>query len=125
MKLREQKEKHTWAVQIMNELINNTHIYEYDDSGGNPGVLPTANELDETMPYKLGEDGSDDIKGPIDLWMEDEPFPQRTDQENLDYESNQNGNGNQINLDKNKQGVYIYPLPPSVNQLTNSIRIYI
>ncbi|KAM7501384.1 hypothetical protein LguiB_000288 [Lonicera macranthoides] len=101
VKLREKKEKHTRAVQIMNELIETTVIYEHEDSGGNPGpgVLPIPEE-DETTPYILGEGGSE-IMGPSDIWTEDVAFPQPTDPKNPDSQSNQNDGD--INKDKNRQ----------------------
>lgn len=103
--MREKKEKHTRAVQIMNELIERTVIYEHEDGGGNPGVLPVP-EKDETMPYTLGEGGSE-IMGPSDLWTEEgAASPQPIDPKNPDPESNQNGGD--INKDKNRQGIYIY-----------------
>ncbi|KAM7501378.1 hypothetical protein LguiB_000282 [Lonicera macranthoides] len=104
VKMREKKEKHMRAVQIMNELIKNTRIYEYEDSGGNPRELTEVKE-DETTPYTLGEGGFDDIMGPSDIWTEDVPFPQQIDQDHSDSESNQNGDGDQINKDMNKQGI--------------------
>ncbi|KAJ4722992.1 putative Ankyrin repeat-containing protein [Melia azedarach] len=33
----EKKEKHKWANQIMNELVQLTSIYKYEDNGRNPG----------------------------------------------------------------------------------------
>ncbi|OVA03468.1 Ankyrin repeat-containing domain [Macleaya cordata] len=35
-KIKEKKEKHTWAVQIMEELVERVFAWEYDSNGGDP-----------------------------------------------------------------------------------------
>ncbi|XVF32517.1 hypothetical protein REPUB_Repub17cG0089400 [Reevesia pubescens] len=45
--LKEKKEKHTWAVQIMNKLLEHASMYQYEDSGGRP-QLPLFG-FDETI----------------------------------------------------------------------------
>ncbi|KAM5563658.1 hypothetical protein ABKV19_018329 [Rosa sericea] len=52
-KIRNKKEKHKWAVQIMEKLLESALIYEYEDSGMNPQAATT----DETSPYQIS-DGS-------------------------------------------------------------------
>ncbi|KAK9281390.1 hypothetical protein L1049_004290 [Liquidambar formosana] len=51
-KLRNKKEKHTWSVQIMNELLQSTSTYEYEYDGKNPDqTLPLTHKDDETTAY--------------------------------------------------------------------------
>ncbi|XP_057950776.1 uncharacterized protein LOC131145619 [Malania oleifera] len=35
-KIQEKKERHTWAVQVMNELVQNASFYKYHDNGWSP-----------------------------------------------------------------------------------------
>ena len=53
--IEEKKQKHTWAVQIMNELLHYTSSYEYDATGADPvQVAATISTTDtETMPYHV------------------------------------------------------------------------
>ncbi|CAL9023681.1 unnamed protein product [Prunus brigantina] len=58
-KTREKKEKHTWAIQIMNELLKRAVMYEYEDSGMNPqGAAPSRRDNDETSPYEIVDSGN-------------------------------------------------------------------
>ncbi|KAJ6953802.1 hypothetical protein NC652_005511 [Populus alba x Populus x berolinensis] len=52
-KLEAKKQKHTWSVQIMRELLQKTVMYEYENDGSSP--LPR--KVDETLPYDLGDGG--------------------------------------------------------------------
>ncbi|XP_065617122.1 uncharacterized protein LOC111993465 isoform X2 [Quercus suber] len=69
-KIQEKKQKHTWAVQIMNELLRYTSSYEYDaTAGANPvaaTISPTVATDTETVPYDAikfaGESSSEDQK---------------------------------------------------------------
>lgn len=49
-KIREKKEKHKWSVQIMNELLTRTSMYEYEFSGMKPDP---GKDKDETLPYEI------------------------------------------------------------------------
>ncbi|MBA0825967.1 hypothetical protein Goarm_010866 [Gossypium armourianum] len=69
-KLREKKRKHTWAVQVMNELLQHVSIYHYEDNGCRPQL--SLYDADEIKPYEFTEDG--DIKMPID---DSDPAKQR------------------------------------------------
>nr|KJB22999.1 hypothetical protein B456_004G077300 [Gossypium raimondii] len=69
-KLREKKRKHTWAVQVMNELLQHVSIYQYEDNGCRPQL--SLYDVDEIKPYEFTEDG--DIKMPID---DSDPAKQR------------------------------------------------
>ena len=64
-KIEEKKQKHTWAVQIMNELLRSTSTYEYDDTAGTspmPGtVAPT--DSDPTKPYAVSDGGTVNFAG--------------------------------------------------------------
>nr|XP_011458592.1 PREDICTED: uncharacterized protein LOC101306484 isoform X2 [Fragaria vesca subsp. vesca] len=52
-KIRNKKEKHKWAVQIMDKLLKSTMMYENEDSGMNP--------------YIISDDGDRIILGSIEL----------------------------------------------------------
>ncbi|KAE8720784.1 hypothetical protein F3Y22_tig00018191pilonHSYRG00033 [Hibiscus syriacus] len=52
------KTKHTWAVQIMNELLQHVSMYQYEDNGCRPQQL--LYDADETKPYEITEGG--DVK---------------------------------------------------------------
>ncbi|GMY16802.1 ankyrin repeat and protein kinase domain-containing protein 1 [Fagus crenata] len=54
-KIEEKKKKHTWAVQIMNELLDYSSLYEYDNTGTNPG---TQAEVEQTKPYDVSDAGT-------------------------------------------------------------------
>ncbi|KAK8630687.1 hypothetical protein V6N13_079468 [Hibiscus sabdariffa] len=54
-KLREKKQKHTWAVQIMNELLQHVSMYQYEDNGCQPQL--SLYDADETKPYEITKDG--------------------------------------------------------------------
>ncbi|KAK9281225.1 hypothetical protein L1049_004120 [Liquidambar formosana] len=56
-KLQIKKEKHTWSVQIMNELLQRASIYEYEDNGRNPQQSPPPKD-GETAPYAVVEGGT-------------------------------------------------------------------
>ncbi|XP_030946131.1 uncharacterized protein LOC115970679 [Quercus lobata] len=52
--IQEKKKKHTWAVQIMNELLQYSSSYEYDDTGENPvGATIPPTDRETTVPYHL------------------------------------------------------------------------
>lgn len=57
-KLQEKKEKHTWSVQIMNELVKSASTYEYEDNGRSPQQPPTPQKDGETLPYAIVEGGT-------------------------------------------------------------------
>uniref|UniRef100_A0A2N9GMH9 PGG domain-containing protein n=1 Tax=Fagus sylvatica TaxID=28930 RepID=A0A2N9GMH9_FAGSY len=55
-KIEEKKQKHTWAVQILNELLQYSSLYEYDYTGANP--LPATPQDDVgTIPYDVSDGG--------------------------------------------------------------------
>ncbi|GMY16828.1 Ankyrin repeat-containing protein [Fagus crenata] len=55
-KIEEKKQKHTWAVQILNELLQYSSLYEYDSTGANP--LPATPQDDVgTIPYDVSDGG--------------------------------------------------------------------
>lgn len=56
-KIREKKEKNTWSVQIMNELIRRALAYEYDQNGRNPHLVAHSDGKEETLPYKIDDCG--------------------------------------------------------------------
>ncbi|GMI73801.1 hypothetical protein HRI_001049400 [Hibiscus trionum] len=55
-KLREKKQKHTWAVQIMNELLQHVSMYQYEDNGCRPQL--SLYDADETKPYEITVGGN-------------------------------------------------------------------
>ncbi|BFG43097.1 hypothetical protein CerSpe_293710 [Prunus speciosa] len=81
-KIREKKEKHKWSVQIMNELLTRTSMYEYEDSGMNPAPLK---DKEETLPYEI-VDGGDVIMGResiIELPKDDDKKETKTDKKKI------------------------------------------
>ncbi|KAK9201610.1 hypothetical protein WN944_016816 [Citrus x changshan-huyou] len=60
-KIRDKKQKHTWSVQILDELLRRASLYEYDDDGGKPLRRPSSQaEEDETSPYAIVDGGDTD-----------------------------------------------------------------
>ncbi|KAK8486513.1 hypothetical protein V6N13_045947 [Hibiscus sabdariffa] len=55
-KLREKKQKHTWAVQIMNELLQHVSMYQYEETEAYLGCRPQH----ETKRYEITKGG--DVK---------------------------------------------------------------
>ncbi|GMY16800.1 ankyrin repeat and protein kinase domain-containing protein 1 [Fagus crenata] len=55
-KIEEKKQKHTWAVQILNELLQYNSLYEYDYTGANP-LLATPQDDVGTIPYDVSDGG--------------------------------------------------------------------
>ncbi|KAL6210598.1 hypothetical protein ACLB2K_015830 [Fragaria x ananassa] len=55
-KIRNKKEKHKWAVQIMDKLLESARMYEYEDSGMNPLAAPISSN-GETRPYEISDGG--------------------------------------------------------------------
>lgn len=50
-KIREKKEKHTWSVQIMNELIDAVSSdYEDDGTRPSPGSISESSSIDLELP---------------------------------------------------------------------------
>ncbi|PQM40041.1 hypothetical protein Pyn_33115 [Prunus yedoensis var. nudiflora] len=81
-KIREKKEKHKWSVQIMNELLKRTSMYEYEYSGMNPDP---RKDKEETLPYEI-VDGGDVIMGResiIELPKDDDKKETKTDKQNM------------------------------------------
>ncbi|XP_021821891.1 uncharacterized protein LOC110763414 isoform X1 [Prunus avium] len=78
-KIREKKEKHKWSVQIMNELLTRTSMYEYEYSGMNPDP---RKDKEETLPYEIV---GDVIMGPenIELPKDDDKKETKTDKQNM------------------------------------------
>ncbi|KAH0978357.1 hypothetical protein GBA52_028076 [Prunus armeniaca] len=83
-KIREKKEKHKWSVQIMNELLTRTSMYEYEHSGMNPDPLK---DKEETLPYEI-VDGGDVIMGP-----ESTEIPKDDDKKETETDKKKMGEG--------------------------------
>ncbi|CAK7346530.1 unnamed protein product [Dovyalis caffra] len=81
-KLEEEKKKHKWSVQIMNELIQQTIMYEYEHDGSSP--LPS--EVDESQPYAFGVGGSVTYSNHMEL-HENHQVMTRDDQTNQKNQS--------------------------------------
>ena len=64
-KIEEKKQKHTWAVQIMNELLRYTSTYEYDAAAGTSPMAVTVapTNSDPTKPYAISDGGIVDFAG--------------------------------------------------------------
>ncbi|KAG6703550.1 hypothetical protein I3842_07G089600 [Carya illinoinensis] len=54
-KIENSKQKHTWAVQILNELLNLHSTYEDASTSGGDHAQSRTMEGDQTMPYNLAE----------------------------------------------------------------------
>lgn len=91
MKIREKKQKHTWSVQILEELLQRASLYESDDDGGRWPSLQA--EEDETRPYAIG--GGGDIALPADAFFEMEggqqPVTPPTDHNKNSEDKNEGG----------------------------------
>ncbi|KAH9729702.1 ANK REP REGION domain-containing protein [Citrus sinensis] len=75
-KIRDEKQKHTWSVQILDELLRRTSLYEYDYVGGKPLRRPSSQvEEDETIPYAIVDGGDTDA----DLEGDQQPDTSLTD----------------------------------------------
>ncbi|XP_059625908.1 uncharacterized protein LOC132268979 [Cornus florida] len=86
-KIQEKKEKHTWSVQIMNELLQRACTYEYDDNGQKPLNL-SSSKHGETTPYAFVDGGNIGFStGSIDS------PEQMTPQMQTDNEANQSQGG--------------------------------
>ncbi|KAK9945241.1 hypothetical protein M0R45_010766 [Rubus argutus] len=88
-KIRNKKEKHKWAVQIMDELLKSALMYEYEDSGMNP--ISTHKVNDETMPYTISDGGQIVTLG--DLKEPPMTSPSSTDCQQNDNNQNNGKNG--------------------------------
>ncbi|KAM4075454.1 hypothetical protein ACB094_10G171000 [Castanea mollissima] len=64
-KIEEKKQKHTWAVQIMNELLQYTSTYEYDDAAGTSPMAVTVapTDSDPTKPYAVSDGSTIEFAG--------------------------------------------------------------
>ncbi|KAG6676733.1 hypothetical protein I3842_15G166100 [Carya illinoinensis] len=60
-KIRDKKEKHTWAVQVMNELLKHTKTYEdcYTAGGADPNVFAAAKPTTSTSTKHEDDDQQD------------------------------------------------------------------
>ncbi|WJZ90105.1 hypothetical protein VitviT2T_009275 [Vitis vinifera] len=54
-KVRQKKEKHVWAAQILDELLCHASFYEYEDNGRNP-QQPSQKKDADTTPYSISDD---------------------------------------------------------------------
>ncbi|KAK6239160.1 hypothetical protein QUC31_004629 [Theobroma cacao] len=63
-KLREKKEKNTWAVQIMNELLQHASMYQSEDN--DTRLQLSLYDHDETKPYELTDCGDIKMLTPTD-----------------------------------------------------------
>jgi hypothetical protein len=64
------KQKHTWSVQIMEELVKRASLYEYAHTGTSPSSYSTLqpdqlNRLPSTSEGSEGEDKKGDLEGNI------------------------------------------------------------
>ncbi|GMN48857.1 hypothetical protein TIFTF001_018021 [Ficus carica] len=91
-KVREKKEKHIWSVQIMNELLQNASMYEYENTGTGPHAVTPHKEDGETKPYEIIDGGdatfaSEIFDQPIPLHVPSTD-PTKTGQRNNEKEKN-------------------------------------
>ncbi|XP_024167407.1 uncharacterized protein LOC112173949 [Rosa chinensis] len=109
-KIRNKKEKHKWAVQIMDKLLESASMYEYEDSGMNPQAATISPPKDdETKPYKISDGGDHITLGSI----EEQPMilsPSTTDQQN------ENKGNSGTNGQEQKGVIGEGSLPPEVKE---------
>ncbi|XP_062085425.1 uncharacterized protein LOC133791514 isoform X2 [Humulus lupulus] len=107
-RIREKKEKHVWSVQILNELLKNASMYEYENTGASPeAVVQPLDEIDETKPYEIFESGDATFLRSMKLINPstfDNPSKSTNQQEN-DHIDNQQGEKETAILIAAKNGV--------------------
>ncbi|XP_062019922.1 uncharacterized protein LOC133736451 [Rosa rugosa] len=112
-KIRNKKEKHKWAVQIMDKLLESASMYEYEDSGMNPQAATISpHKDDETRPYKISDGGDQITLGSIEEQSMALP-PSTTDQQN------ENKGNNGTNGQEQKRVIGEGSLPPEVKKNKN------
>ncbi|XP_068636203.1 uncharacterized protein [Aristolochia californica] len=57
-KIRDRKQRHTWAVQVMNELVQGASAWEYNADGKEPEPSTAASWLPSDSPDLAGPEGS-------------------------------------------------------------------
>ncbi|KAJ4826892.1 hypothetical protein Tsubulata_044189, partial [Turnera subulata] len=53
-KLEQKKKNHIWSVQIMNELLNRTSMYEYDHTAGSNPEIAAADHVTQPYAFRAG-----------------------------------------------------------------------
>ncbi|KAJ4831913.1 hypothetical protein Tsubulata_048201 [Turnera subulata] len=53
-KLEQKKKNHIWSVQIMNELLNRTSMYEYDHTAGSNPEITAADHVTQPYAFRAG-----------------------------------------------------------------------
>uniref|UniRef100_A0A2N9JBP8 Uncharacterized protein n=1 Tax=Fagus sylvatica TaxID=28930 RepID=A0A2N9JBP8_FAGSY len=94
-KIEEKKKKHTWAIQIMNELLQYSSSYEYDyTTGTNPLAATPKKDVETTTPYDIGDGGTVNF-ALEDLFLPDQkvPSPRTIDTFETKQEDESNGSG--------------------------------
>ncbi|CAI9107769.1 OLC1v1007207C2 [Oldenlandia corymbosa var. corymbosa] len=57
VKIEERKKKHVWSNQVLDELLQRTSTYEYDDNGSHPQHLLSIKDDGSTRPYSFADGG--------------------------------------------------------------------
>ena len=100
-KIEEKKMKHTWAIQIMNELLHYSSSYEYDSTTGtNPLAATPKKDVETTTPYDIGDSGTVNFARE-DFFLPDQkvPSPSTIDtfETRQEDESNESGGNEKTN----------------------------
>ncbi|XP_065859616.1 uncharacterized protein [Euphorbia lathyris] len=117
-KLRDKKEKHTWCVQIMEEVLQRAVMYEYEHTGKSPQLTIPNDEV----PYTFGIGG--EIQHNMDIW-------DQTQHNNIDNKLNQQPENSTEFLDTGdhnkmakKETLVLYPEKKGVSQVVEKILEY-
>ncbi|KAH9729701.1 ANK REP REGION domain-containing protein [Citrus sinensis] len=114
-KIRDEKQKHTWSVQILDELLRRTSLYEYDYVGGKPLRRPSSQvEEDETIPYAIVDGGDTDA----DLEGDQQPDTSLTDHNVVTDTHKLSRNNGKNSEDRNEGGKTGSTIPDTVKRET-------
>ncbi|XP_068635274.1 uncharacterized protein [Aristolochia californica] len=65
-KLKDRKQRHTWAIQVMDELVEDASAWEYNADGKRPeGPLATPESFPSSLQDSMGKDGSGEQKNEV------------------------------------------------------------
>ncbi|GMY16792.1 ankyrin repeat and protein kinase domain-containing protein 1 [Fagus crenata] len=106
-RIEEKKKKHIWAIQIMNELLHYSSLYEYDyTTGTNPLAATPKIDVETTTPYDIGDGGTVNFARE-DLFSPDHKVPSlsTTDTFETKQEDENNGSGGNEKTNEAKNGI--------------------
>ena len=96
--------KHTWAIQIMNELLHYSSSYEYDSTTGtNPLAATPKKDVETTTPYDIGDGGTVNFARE-DLFSPDHKVPSLSTTDTFETKQEDENNGSGGN-EKTNEGI--------------------